>query len=75
MTGYRVQVDASKCAGCAQCYAACPNKVFVIVNKKSVPVNQDACVGCRACVVKCPANTITIMPRDVYATYARFYSS
>lgn len=75
MPGYKVQIDTSKCIGCAQCYVACPNKVFAIINKKSVPVNPDACVGCRACIVKCPTNAITIVPRDIYAHYARFYKS
>jgi NAD-dependent dihydropyrimidine dehydrogenase PreA subunit len=75
VTKYRVQVDAEKCIGCAQCYVACANKVFAIINKKSVPKNPDACVGCRACVVKCPTNAITVMPRDIYAAYARFYGS
>jgi len=73
LAGYKVYVDTSKCIGCAQCYVACPNKVFAIINKKAVPVNQDACVGCRACIVKCSTNAITITPRDVYAFYTRFY--
>lgn len=72
---YRVSVDQSKCIGCAQCYAVCPNKVFIIANKKSVPQHSDQCVGCRACVVRCPTNAITIAPRDVEALYARFYAT
>uniref|UniRef100_A0A7J3QE41 4Fe-4S dicluster domain-containing protein n=1 Tax=Ignisphaera aggregans TaxID=334771 RepID=A0A7J3QE41_9CREN len=72
---YKVYVDQTKCIGCAQCYAACPNKVFSIVNKKSIPEHADKCVGCRACIVKCPTNAITIEARDVEALYARFYST
>lgn len=73
-SGYKVSVDQGRCIGCAQCYAACTNKVFVIENKKSVPVHQDRCVGCRACIVKCPAGAITLTPRDVYAFFSKFYS-
>lgn len=71
---YKVTVDHSKCIGCAQCYAACPNNVFIIDNRKAVPIHQERCVGCRACVVRCPSNAITVTQRDVYAYFARFYS-
>jgi NAD-dependent dihydropyrimidine dehydrogenase PreA subunit len=72
--GYKVSVDHNKCIGCAQCYAACPNKVFVIENKKAVPRYQEKCVGCRACVTRCPSGAITLTPRDVYSFFAKFYS-
>lgn len=72
--GYKVYVDQEKCIGCGQCYAACPNKVFVIENRKSVPLYQDRCAGCRACIVRCPANAITLAPRDVRAFFSRFYA-
>ncbi|MCS7111749.1 MAG: ferredoxin family protein [Sulfolobales archaeon] len=73
--GYKVHVDQVKCIGCAQCYAVCPNKVFVIDDKKSIPANTDKCVGCRACIVRCPTAAIVIIPRDVEALYARFYAT
>lgn len=73
---YRVIVDHNKCIGCAQCYVACPNKVFIIDPqiKKAIPKYPEKCVGCRACIVKCPTGAITIMPRDIYAPFARFYT-
>lgn len=73
-SGYKVIVDNNRCTGCAQCYAVCPNKVFIIKNMKAIPEYQDRCVGCRACVIKCPSAAITLMPRDVHAFFARFYS-
>jgi len=72
---YKVYVDQEKCIGCAQCYAVCPNKVFIIRDKKSIPINADKCVGCRACIVRCPTNAITLTPRDIYAAYTRFYGT
>ncbi len=72
---YKVYVDQMKCIGCAQCYAVCPNKVFMIINKKSIPQYMDNCVGCRACIVRCPTAAITIMPRDLEAPYAKFYAT
>ncbi|MEM4848427.1 MAG: ferredoxin [Ignisphaera sp.] len=44
-SGYKVSVDQSKCIGCAQCYAACANKVFVIQNKKYKTLYQYKCEG------------------------------
>ncbi|MEM1627773.1 MAG: 4Fe-4S binding protein [Desulfurococcaceae archaeon] len=70
---HSVVVDVDKCIGCAQCYVTCPNKVFVIFNRKSIPKYQERCVGCRACVVKCPVNAISVTPRDLRAPFARFY--
>jgi len=73
-TGYKVSVDHSKCIGCGQCYTTCPNKVFVIENRKAVPVHQERCVGCRACLIKCPRGAITLTSRDVFSYFAKFYS-
>ena len=53
-------VDASKCIGCGQCAAFCPEPCIGIKDKKSV-IDYDYCKGCGICASVCPLKCISMI--------------
>ncbi|RLG88618.1 MAG: ferredoxin [Thermoprotei archaeon] len=73
MLEIKIIIDEDKCIGCGQCVVSCQNNVYEIINEKSKVIRPENCTYCRACIIRCPTSAIKIIPRDVYAYYAKFY--
>ncbi|MHA1568753.1 MAG: indolepyruvate ferredoxin oxidoreductase subunit alpha [Alphaproteobacteria bacterium] len=59
-----VNVDQSKCSGCAICMDACP--VDAITVDQVAKIDQEACINCGSCVVECP-NGALVMEEEMIA--------
>ena len=44
-----MQIDKSKCVGCANCVPVCPMGAIYIGPDKLAEINQDECVECHTC--------------------------
>ncbi|HUU44159.1 MAG TPA: mercury methylation ferredoxin HgcB [Acidobacteriota bacterium] len=55
-----LELDASRCNGCAMCVHVCPHAVFALREKRAVIVDRDACMECGACALNCPEEAITV---------------
>jgi NAD-dependent dihydropyrimidine dehydrogenase PreA subunit len=55
----RISIDRARCSLCYRCVELCPSKVFIVVNKSVVAVD-DRCVACFGCVKVCPSNAIDV---------------
>jgi len=51
-SGYIVDTDSKRCAGCGTCVEVCPFNAVSLVNKKSA-LDSDRCKGCGVCIEKC----------------------
>lgn len=51
---------SKKCTGCKACIEICPMNVYIIKNKKALPVNVKDCIECKICEVTCPVGAIKI---------------
>jgi thioredoxin reductase (NADPH) len=59
------EIDLTKCIGCTNCVAACPEQsshaVLGMIRKKSHLVGPTNCIGHGACKKVCPVNAITLV--------------
>ena len=70
-TNFILDVDRSKCTGCAKCVDACPVEALGVVsaNDPKKPRRREArleaktCLGCGVCVAKCPEQGLRLVPR------------
>ncbi len=60
VTGARI-IDASKCQGCGECFAACPWDMIRENADAGVFTKCDLCGGDPQCVKYCPADAITFV--------------
>lgn len=71
----QIEIDASRCNGCATCADFCPVSVFDMqgTGKQSRPVatRQELCWGCDTCVGQCPTGALRVVqPFDEAAARA-----
>ncbi len=66
MSGY-IEIDESRCKGCALCTIACPRMLLKLSEevKESectppVLISREMCVGCALCAGMCPAVAINV---------------
>ena len=52
--------NQDKCTGCGRCVEVCPHEVFIIENRKAVPVNADRCMECGACSKNCAFDAVYV---------------
>lgn len=55
-------VESGKCAGCARCVDACPNKIITMDKnkKKKIKFDYAKCIACFCCQEGCPQGAIKI---------------
>jgi len=62
-----IRIDESKCDGCGQCVAACPEGAIQMVDGKARLVKESYCDGLGACVGQCPRGALTVERREAEA--------
>ena len=62
-----IRIDESKCDGCGQCVAACPEGAIRIIDGKARLVKESYCDGLGACVGECPRGALTVERREADA--------
>ena len=55
-----VKINEELCDGCGTCVEQCPNKVFLVVEKKSRAQNLKDCMACYLCETICPELAIKV---------------
>ena len=59
------EIDLTKCIGCTNCVAACPEQpahaVLGMIRKKARLIGPTDCIGHGACKTVCPVNAITLV--------------
>lgn len=53
-----IQLDASKCTGCASCEDICP--VQSITVNKIAHIDEETCIDCGSCVLECPEGALSL---------------
>ncbi|MBU0715733.1 MAG: 4Fe-4S ferredoxin [Verrucomicrobia bacterium] len=59
-----INIDESKCNGCAQCITACAEGALQLVNGKAKLVKEIFCDGFGDCLGECPTGALTIEVRE-----------
>ncbi|MFH1969860.1 MAG: 4Fe-4S dicluster domain-containing protein [Verrucomicrobiota bacterium] len=59
-----INIDESKCNGCAQCITACAEGALQLVNGKAKLVKEVFCDGLGMCIGECPTGALTIEVRE-----------
>ncbi len=71
----RLSVDATACAPCPLCAAACPSQALLVKldmrGHQELSVEPERCTACRACVVACPEGAVTLEPVAMLSTWGR----
>ncbi len=70
-TNFILDVDRSKCTGCAKCVDACPVEALGVVSandpkkprKRTARLDEQVCLGCGVCVATCPEQGLRLVPR------------
>jgi len=52
-----IEIDQTKCTGCATCKKVCPSNLPEIINKKA-HITSDMCMRCPVCKNECPTKAI-----------------
>ena len=60
----KVNIESSKCTGCALCVKDCTDNSLEIRNDKAVVINEN-CLMCGHCVAICPESAVTIDGYDM----------
>ena len=55
-----LELDQSKCNGCAVCLTVCPHAVLAMDNGLAEIVDRDACMECGACMLNCAADALKV---------------
>jgi len=55
-----LQLDRTKCNGCAMCTVVCPHAVFTMKEKKAFIAHKDFCMECGACAINCSTGALTV---------------
>jgi len=62
-----IEIDESRCKGCALCTIACPRKLLELSEEVAdtgytpvVMTTQEKCVGCALCAGMCPSVAINV---------------
>jgi 2-oxoglutarate ferredoxin oxidoreductase subunit delta len=68
----KIDIDESKCKGCALCTIACPRMLLKLSEETKtaeytpvVMTSQEKCVGCALCAGMCPAVAINVFSCQV----------
>jgi ferredoxin len=64
-----LEIDASRCVGCAMCVAVCPHGVLAVADGKARAVDRDGCMECGACATNCPVDAVRVTPGVGCAVY------
>jgi Fe-S-cluster-containing hydrogenase component 2 len=59
-----IEIDESKCTGCAECVTACAEGAMQIIDGKARLVSEIYCDGLGACLGGCPEGALTITERE-----------
>ena len=70
-TNFILEVDRSKCNGCAKCVDKCPVEALGVVSandpknprRRTARLDEGACLGCGVCVSTCPEQGLRLVPR------------
>lgn len=55
-----LQLNETRCIGCAMCIDVCPHAVFQLHDKRATIVHRDSCMECGACAQNCPTSAISV---------------
>lgn len=55
----RPYVEKSKCVGCGECAACCPQTTIEIIDRKAC-INYEKCIKCYCCQELCPMKAVVI---------------
>jgi uncharacterized Fe-S center protein len=58
-----LEIDQTKCTGCATCKSVCPNNLPEIVNKKAY-ITSPICMRCPICQSECPTKAINFLNKE-----------
>ncbi len=68
----KIDIDESKCKGCALCTIACPRMLLKLSEETKtteyapvIMTAQEKCVGCALCAGMCPAVAINVFSCQV----------
>jgi electron transport complex protein RnfB len=57
-----VEIDESRCIGCAKCLPPCPVDAIVGAPRHMHTVIARLCTGCELCIAPCPVDCIALKP-------------
>lgn len=49
-----------KCVGCGLCESVCPQRVFLVDDRKARVLDRDLCTECGACAKNCAAGALVV---------------
>ncbi len=55
-----VNINEELCDGCGTCVEQCPNKVFLVADKRSRAQTLKDCMACYLCETICPKLAIKV---------------
>jgi uncharacterized Fe-S center protein len=58
-----LEINQTKCTGCATCKNTCPNNLPEIINKKA-HITSPLCMRCPICTSECPTNAIQFTNKE-----------
>ena len=59
-----IEIDETKCNGCALCIPNCPEGAIQMIDGKARLLGDLFCDGLGACIGECPEGAITITERE-----------
>lgn len=57
--------NSSKCMGCHQCRATCPQQAITLGDRGEIKINRDLCLKCFKCAEACPTTALSVLGKKM----------